>query len=442
MSELVQKLIAENLESKNPVLDLGNCGLDGTEKKLYQALQEADHLKTLIFSNQYWDYEKKAFHKSKNEGEKNCLDQIPENLPLHLEKLIVAGEAGNRWQIQNISSIISLKYLQELNLHGNRVQDLKPLQELKALKKLDLSDNHQIEDISFLKNLEQLQSLNLNLGEDYEEVPYFLGALKNLRVLDISSSRLENISFLKDLKALEVLDLSLNGIEDFYVLANLEKLQDLNLYANYNYGRKGKGLETLKNLQQLKNLNLSDIQIQDITFLESLHRLEKLELHHNEITEVTPLQGLANLKILGLVINRIEDITALQTLKNLEELYLNSNEIKDITALKKLQNLRVLYIKYNLIEDHSLLKNLENLETLEMDIDNFEFPPIWYAYLSAKRGKMSDCKELSELPQVKKVWQLMQATDEKNNALAQQLAEGQGWTEEDIEMYEGLLNVN
>lgn len=48
MTSLAKKLIEENLKTKNPILDLGNCGLDGTEPEL-ELLAECEHLETLIF---------------------------------------------------------------------------------------------------------------------------------------------------------------------------------------------------------------------------------------------------------------------------------------------------------------------------------------------------------------------------------------------------------
>lgn len=46
-----KQLIEENLKTKNPYLDLGNCGLNGTEEEL-SLLKEYTHLKALIFSNE------------------------------------------------------------------------------------------------------------------------------------------------------------------------------------------------------------------------------------------------------------------------------------------------------------------------------------------------------------------------------------------------------
>lgn len=52
MTSLAKQLIEENLKTQNPILDLGRCGLYGTESELEQ-LKECTHLKTLIFSNKW-----------------------------------------------------------------------------------------------------------------------------------------------------------------------------------------------------------------------------------------------------------------------------------------------------------------------------------------------------------------------------------------------------
>ena len=47
MNKLAKQLIEENIASKNPTLDLGNCGLDGTEPEL-ELLAECEHLETTL----------------------------------------------------------------------------------------------------------------------------------------------------------------------------------------------------------------------------------------------------------------------------------------------------------------------------------------------------------------------------------------------------------
>lgn len=123
MSELARQLIENNLKTKAPVLDLGKCGLDGTEKELYYLLSRADHIETLIFSNDWHEYEEEKFPQqsktSLNSGYNNALIQIPVALPKELKTLILAGDTNEEWKIQDFSFLKNLTQLQNLNLGYN-----------------------------------------------------------------------------------------------------------------------------------------------------------------------------------------------------------------------------------------------------------------------------------------------------------------------------------
>ncbi|NJO03971.1 MAG: hypothetical protein HC880_21890 [Bacteroidia bacterium] len=141
-----KELIEENLKTKNPYLDLGNCGLDGTEPAL-DPLAACEHLETLIFSNEWEEYdgEKQEWvrHKSQNQGPKNNLKNLPAHLPPNLQKLVLAGEYKNEWQIQDISFLQDLKSLQTLNVSRNKIQDISLafLNSLPRLNRLILDGN-------------------------------------------------------------------------------------------------------------------------------------------------------------------------------------------------------------------------------------------------------------------------------------------------------------
>ena len=73
MSQLAEQLIEQSLITKDPYLDLGNCGLRGDEPCLAR-LADCTHLTTLIFSDEWveWgevrqgNYLKKAKTKEKS----------------------------------------------------------------------------------------------------------------------------------------------------------------------------------------------------------------------------------------------------------------------------------------------------------------------------------------------------------------------------------------
>ncbi|WP_027004070.1 hypothetical protein, partial [Hugenholtzia roseola] len=113
----VTQLIEENLRRQGPYLDLGRCGLDGTEEEL-RLLEECTHLETLVFSNMWEEYEKQkqVGKTSQNEGFQNMFIQVPTHLPQNLRKLVLAVHWYDDWKISDFSFLKGLTQLQELNL--------------------------------------------------------------------------------------------------------------------------------------------------------------------------------------------------------------------------------------------------------------------------------------------------------------------------------------
>jgi len=83
-------------------------------------------------------------------------------------------------------------------------------------------------------------------------------------------------------------------------------------------------------------------------------------------------------------------------------------------------------------------KNLDNLKRFYIDLKSVKYPPIWYVMQKQKGKNFSDYLKKKELPFVEKIWNLIISEDNRNTSLAKQLAIGQGWTEEEFEMYQSL----
>ncbi len=260
-----KKFIEENLRTQNPRLDLGNCGLDGSEPELAQ-LAECTHLETLIFSNGWEEYDEEkqkwVYKESRNQGPQNQLQKIPPHLPPTPRQLILAGtrDMFNRWQIEDISALQALSQLQSLDLSKNKIQNYSFLQALTQLQSLNLSWN-QIQDISFLQHLSQLKYLNL-MANRIRDI-YSLQPLSQLQELILSKNQIQDISFLQNLSNLHTLGLSDNQIQD---------------------------ISFLQPLSQLKSLDLGENRIQDISldFLNHFPQLNELELYANPIQNIPP----------------------------------------------------------------------------------------------------------------------------------------------------------
>lgn len=165
MFELATQLIAENIKTNNPYLDLGNCGLKGTEEELYKPLRNTTHLETLTFSSEWWEYDKRINDfmpkYSQNTENSNQLEKIPDNLPPNLKRLLLAANTqGAYWAITDFSSIGNLKQLQVLDLSNNKVPDISFVKNLKNLESLDLWSSR-VDNISDFIHLRKLLFLHL-----------------------------------------------------------------------------------------------------------------------------------------------------------------------------------------------------------------------------------------------------------------------------------------
>ncbi|MDE0425579.1 MAG: leucine-rich repeat domain-containing protein [Candidatus Poribacteria bacterium] len=160
---------------------------------------------------------------------------------------------------------------------------------------------------------------------------------------------LEDVGFFIDDSA----PLDLTGLE---FAVNLKEL-DL---SNYSIS----DLSPLVRLTNLRSLSVVNSAISDAYPFVGLIDLEALHLGHNQISDLSPLVNLQNLKVLHLNHNQISNLFPLAALRNLEKLYLNHNRVSDLSPLANLQNLTQLSLGYNQIQDVSPLSDLSHLETL------------------------------------------------------------------------------
>ncbi|TEW48491.1 leucine-rich repeat domain-containing protein [Psychromonas algicola] len=192
-----------------------------------------------------------------------------------------------------------------------------------------------------------------------------------------------SISFLSGIEhfaQLKNLNLSSSKVNNLKPLANLKYLETLN--ANKLKLKKGKDkLDGLANLTSLKRLSLANDSIWYIDALAKLTNLEYLNLGfaktnkyaphvENNISDLSPLTNLTKLKELKLNGNKITDVSALKGLTELQNLDLNDNEIMDVSALSYLSKLKTLELSKNKIVSISALKPLNHLETFSV-IQNF-----------------------------------------------------------------------
>ena len=276
MSILALELIAENKKTKNPFLDLGNCGL---VNYLPDELFDCVWLQRLNLGVYYRDEIKKHLIETTNKESSNIFTGKELAILEKLTDLQSLDLSSN--QISNIRFLEKLTGLQSLSLRFNQISDYSFIEKLTGLQSLDLSYN-QISDIRFLEKLTGLQSLDLSYNQISDI--RFLEKLTGLQLLALSYNQISDIRFLKNLMGLQSLDLRKNQILDTRFLENLMGLQSLDLSSN-----SISDISFIEKLTGLQSLYLSYNQISDISFIEKLTGLQSLYLHSNQISDIKPL---------------------------------------------------------------------------------------------------------------------------------------------------------
>jgi len=126
---------------------------------------------------------------------------------------------------------------------------------------------------------------------------------------------------------------------------------------------------TREKLGLLRNLDVREAGISDISGIEHCLNLEGLSLENNNISDITALSRLEKLEILSLNQNPVEDVSPLKNLKELRCLYLGKTAVSDLSivfSLPKLQILSIPFSKVTTLVDlymcYVILKDCKRLE--------------------------------------------------------------------------------
>lgn len=113
-------------------------------------------------------------------------------------------------------------------------------------------------------------------------------------------------------------------------------------------------------LKTIREIDLSDRRIYDLTGIQYAINLNSINLNKNEIVDANLLTELTKLNNLELSENRIEDISFLVNLKRLKSIGLDSNNISKVPNLEKLRYLDLINISDNKISDLSFIDTLHH----------------------------------------------------------------------------------
>jgi Leucine-rich repeat (LRR) protein len=186
-----------------------------------------------------------------------------------------------------------VRYVATIEAKGKGIRDLTGLENCVSLTSLDLSGN----EIADLTPLEKLKSV---------EKPDTLEVGSQIKWVDLSKNKITSLKGLDALGKLEYAQLSDNQITDLTPLGSLTRLNDLYLSNN-----QIKDLTPLANLKKLWTLYADGNQITDLKPVAGLTQLTSLDLKGNQITDISPLAALTSLRYLALDGNKIRTLAPL-----------------------------------------------------------------------------------------------------------------------------------
>ncbi len=142
----------------------------------------------------------------------------------------------------------------------------------------------------------------------------------------------------------------------------------------------GEGSFTADMLKHVKALNLSAVLVNDPTSIHGLKYLENLEevnLSDNNIDDFSFVSNLRNLKVIKASNNNISNIEGIIENEELWYLDISNNNISDLSEFQYFENIKYLNISDNKVENINYLSSMFKIESLFMNnnkISNFKDP--------------------------------------------------------------------
>lgn len=125
-------------------------------------------------------------------------------------------------------------------------------------------------------------------------------------------------------------------------------------------------------LSKIDTLDISHVDISDLSILSGMTNLKSLSAYDNDITDLSPLMPLDRMEELYLVSNKISDITPLLALRQLSVLRLDGNQVQSIEILPKLKRLNRLGLDGNQIRDFTPISKLDDIQSLNTNFNPVE----------------------------------------------------------------------
>lgn len=212
------------------------------------------------------------------------------------------------------------------------------------------------------RGVEMDSTIAQQLKEEYQTENLSNQLLESIEVLDLSNKNMTSIEGLGALINLKELNLSGNLITDAMPIAELEQLKKLDVSFN-------QLTELSLASKQLETLNVEANRLRSIAFVSDLPELTNLNLRENNVIDLAPLHALTNLKKLNIRGNEVLSLEPLAHMTTLMDLNARNNRITSVEPIRQLPLKKRLYVKGNDIQDLAVFADrLESFDDYDFEI--------------------------------------------------------------------------
>ena len=306
-------------------------------------------------------------------------------------------------KVSDLTGIDDFANLVDLNLTNNEVSSLEPLSGLENLRILNL-DNNSYTDLSPLADLEGLEELYLNCDETGEKDGYVtlapLVGLTTLKHFAASHCEAPSIFPLRNNVGLESIYLEYMPIRFIDGLENMTQLTSLEL-SNIDVT----DLSVVAGFTELNYVKLVSVAVEDYSVFQDLEKLGHFESRNSGLDNLSYIVASKDsIHKIHLSESNLDSLEGLETFANLERLFLTSiftpleltyddngvtkryladkpllwevsfnySNITDLEGLRDITTITELFLVRSLVEDITALSTLPALERLEM----FDIPSL------------------------------------------------------------------
>ncbi|KPA78867.1 hypothetical protein ABB37_05938 [Leptomonas pyrrhocoris] len=333
----------------------------------------------------------------------NCLSKSRSLVYLNLSKTAVTSEGMQELQhlatleqlvlnetaIRNVSFLSNARSLKTLSLQSTLVDTagIDGFRRLKSLQNLCLAHTR-VTKVTELQHCENLWRIDLQGSLVDEDGVAGLELLPSLRALSLSQTDVADIGRILASRSLEQLEVKLSRVSkhnpfgavtkdsplrevvlthcDATDVNNLGLCAELSVLNLWSTKVTSKGIAGLRDAKSLREADLAETELTDITPLLSCSQLRTLILYKTALHTIEGVEALCNLRRLDVAETQVSSIKGLEQCKLLEILNISSTLVDDagFKGIERAQSLKAILLSFTRITQLGALGNCTHLKEL------------------------------------------------------------------------------